>query len=487
MQKTDILKEARPYQRDAIAFSVKRIGSYHNICMGGGKTFTALNTFDVTNHHRAVVLCPKSVVPVWRREIEKWTPGIAYLCLDGNDRTAEKAVDVLRFNTYINTTGRGIVIVSYNAAAYNWTGSPARGQSKSAWLDRMPLAQSLIRFNPNFVILDEAHRIKAPHGQQSKFAAKLCWPAAKRLALSGTPLPHDLLDAFGQYRALDVNIFGYRYATFKAAFADCDPLFPSRVWKWKNQEDFRRRLHSIMYTVTEEDANLNLPPITTEWRNCNMSAEARRIYRELRKELITEWEGKELTVPNTLVKLIRLQQIACGILSLPGDEDGNRDVRIIDDAKAKLLEEMLEDLEGEPVVVFCRFKPDLVVIKSVAERLNRRYGELSGSTRWGLTNEGTMSPDVDVMGVQVQSGGLGIDLTRARYAFIYSTGHMSPGMYDQILKRVHRPGQARATFVYHLCATNTIDMAMYKAMRERKELIDVALTALKEEDSRGES
>ena len=66
-----------------------------------------------------------------------------------------------------------------------------------------------------------------------------------------------------------------------------------------------------------------------------------------------------------------------------------------------------------------------------------------------------MAEDIDICGVQLKAGGVGIDLTRARYAIYYSLD-FALGDYDQSRKRVHRPGQTRPTIYVPLIAEDTI-------------------------------
>ena len=61
-----------------------------------------------------------------------------------------------------------------------------------------------------------------------------------------------------------------------------------------------------------------------------------------------------------------------------------------------------------------------------------------------------------VLAVQIQAGGLGVDLTRAAYCIYYSLG-FSLSEYEQSLARVHRPGQTRPVAYYHLIAEHTVD------------------------------
>ena len=55
-----------------------------------------------------------------------------------------------------------------------------------------------------------------------------------------------------------------------------------------------------------------------------------------------------------------------------------------------------------------------------------------------------------------------------------STGH-NLGDYEQSLARVHRPGQERTVFYYHILAKDTIDERVYKALRARKNVVEAVL------------
>ena len=74
------------------------------------------------------------------------------------------------------------------------------------------------------------------------------------------------------------------------------------------------------------------------------------------------------------------------------------------------------------------------------------------------------------MGVQIQAGGVGIDLTQASIAIYFSVG-FSLGDYLQSLARLHRPGQRHPVTFYHLIATGTVDEKVFKALQDRQEVV----------------
>mgnify|MGYP000232781153 CR=1 FL=1 len=76
--------------------------------------------------------------------------------------------------------------------------------------------------------------------------------------------------------------------------------------------------------------------------------------------------------------------------------------------------------------------------------------------------------------MQVQAGGLGIDLSEARYAIFY-TLTFSLGDYQQAVARVHRPGQDHPVMVYRLVAAGTVDRKILHALDRRRNVIESIL------------
>jgi SNF2 family DNA or RNA helicase len=204
---------------------------------------------------------------------------------------------------------------------------------------------------------------------------------------------------------------------------------------------------------------------------CQLGAEARRAYRSLQRNLMAELDAGEVTVANALVKLLRLQQITGGYIRT----DDGLDVQI-DSAKMNLLRDVLEDIDPhEPVIVFCRFHKDLEAVNRVADETGRRSLELSGRMdelkQW-------QAGEAPVLAVQIDSGGVGVDLTRARYSVYYSLG-FSLGSYEQSLARIHRPGQTRPVEYIHLIAQDTVDEQVMVALARRADVVNSVLQQMK--------
>lgn len=330
---------------------------------------------------------------------------------------------------------------------------------ESAW--REPFGSWALAQRWDLVVFDESHRLKAPGGAASRFCSRLSDRVPQRLALTGTPMPHSPLDIYAQYRALDKRVFGTSVTRFKARYAVMGGFNGREIKGWQRQDELNQKFFSIAHRVQAEDV-LDLPPLLEVTRSCALGSQARRLYHELERDFVADLEEGRITAANALARLLRLQQLTSGY----GRTEDGRDVEV-DSAKADLLTDLMEDIGNEPVVVFARFKHDLEAIRKAAQGLKRPCFEISGARKelnlWNETG--------GVLAVQIQSGGLGINLTKARYAIYFSLG-FSLGDYLQSIARLHRYGQQRPVEIIHLITTDTVDEKVMAALAAREEVIE---------------
>jgi SNF2 family DNA or RNA helicase len=437
------------HQRDAINLlaPLKAGGCYFE--MGAGKTRVALELLRLWSPGFTLVVAPKAVLPVWQREAVKHFNGdFSVTILNGSlPARTKQAQQACRHKG-------SIVVTNYEAV----------------W--REPLATLLMQTIPGAIILDEAHKIKAPGGKASRFLSRLGKLSRRRLALTGTPLPHSPLDCYSLYRFLDPSIFGYSFVRFRARYATMGGFQQHQVIGWTNLEELHAKMYSIACRVRSEDV-LDLPDTLDETLTFELSSKARKLYRDLEKDLVAEIESGQVTAANAMVKLIRLQQLTGGWLS-PDDPESRPEQ--VDTGKAEVLKELIEGMGQEQVVVFCRFHRDLDSIHAVCKSLGVESAELSGRKNELPVWEQWKA---QVLAAQLQSGGLGIDLSQARYCCYFSHG-FSLGDYMQSRARVHRPGQTRKVTYYHLCAAKTVDEKVMKALEKRSDLVKYVVDTLRQ-------
>ena len=303
------------------------------------------------------------------------------------------------------------------------------------------------------------------------FAARLRAHARLRLALTGTPMPHSPLDIYSVARALDNRYFGNSYFAFKQDHAVMGGYQAKQVVGYRNLEQLEATMKRFTFRVGKDV--LDLPPETHVTYHCTLTAEGMRAYRSLEKDYVAQIDAGLITAANGMVVLIRLQQITGGSVRLDDDR-----WTVVDESKRKLLADTLEDIGAdEPVVVFCRFRSDMDAVHQAAQELGYTSMELSGRQD---DLKAWQDGGAQILAVQIQAGGVGVNLTRARLNIYYSLSH-SLGEYDQSLSRVHRPGQTRPVTHIHLVARGTVDERIMRALEARAEVVESVLKQLKED------
>ena len=422
--------------------------------MGTGKTLTSLMLILHLKAHRVMIASPLRVVHVWVSEIQRHVAiDIVVVALDEDAgsvaQKCEWAAEKMRL-----AEARGVPFV----CVINY---------ESVWRD--PFSGWAEKIQWDLVIADECHRLKLASGKASRFFKRLRRVAKYRIGLSGTPMPHNLLDIFGPFQFLDISIFGPAFSPFRQRFAVMGGYQNKQIVGFRNQDELQRLMSRITFRVGKEV--LDLPPETTVTYYCELTGEAARIYRDLDKDFVAGVQEGTITAQNAMVKVLRLEQITGGCVPT----DDGVEVRV-DSAKLLLLADTLEDIgDEEPVAVFCWFHADLDGVHETCEKLGLRSLELSGRRddlrRW-------QAGDAQVLAVQIQAGGEGVDFTRARYSIFYSVGY-SLGKYEQAKCRVHRPGQTKPVTHIHLVARNTVDQKIMHALERRAEIIESILAEIK--------
>jgi SNF2 family DNA or RNA helicase len=447
------------HQLAAFRFCMERMAAgYHGLLlacgMGTGKSLVACHLILHLNARRVLIVCPLRVVPVWVAQFERHVNApMIVLALDEEvgsvAKKKELAAEKMKLAAALNQPY--VAIINYEA------------------LFREPFLSWACTVAWDMGIADEIHRAKAPGGRISLAMKRLRAHMNVRVGLTGTPMPHGPMDIYAIFRFLDGRVFGPSFAAFRQEYAVMGGYQRKQITGFQNLEKLEALMNKITFRVGKNV--LDLPSETHLTYHCLLSPEAQRIYDGLHQSFVAGVKEGTITATNALVKLLREAQITGGSV-----KDDNGVEHRIDHSKQKLLADTLEDMgPEEPVVVFCRFHADLDAVHEACEQHGFTSMELSGRRdelkRW-QAGEG------QVLAVQISAGGIGVDLTRARYSIYYSLS-FSLGEYDQSLSRVHRPGQTRPVEHIHLLARSTVDVKIMRALEKRADVVDAILAEIR--------
>ena len=429
----------------------KLYGAMLAMAMGTGKSRVACELATEIKAERVLIVCPLRVIDVWGQQLARFAPQYRFVPLkDGGVQSRTEAAR--RYIAWSEARKQPVALaINYDAARI----SPFANWAATRMWD--------------LVIADESHRLKDPRGRASIFMAKLGLMARRRLALTGTPMPHEPIDIWSQFRFMNPFHLDRTYGEFKSRYAVMGGFMNRQVKDWRDLDDLERRFRELAFRVSDDV--LDLPPELDEVRSTTMDERGAEAYRQMEREYIALVEEGVIVAANAMVRLLRLQQMTSGWV--PGED---RTLIHIDNEKERLLEELLEDLK-EPVVVFCRFRSDLDAVHRAAAHALHGSWELSGErdelAQWQRGEEGA-----NVLAAQIQAGGVGVDLTRARVAIYYSIGFKLDD-YVQSRARIRRPPQQRPCLYIHLQIRHSIDEYVLRAVEARSDLVDSVLQELK--------
>lgn len=401
-----------------------------------------------------LIVCPIAVGPAWAKQIGLFDRRRkAVIAVSGSATSRARAI-----REAVEAGGPVAVVVNYDSV---WRGEVGKTIASAKW---------------DAIVLDESHRIKSPNGRCSKWLAKLAQsqPQAKRACLSGTPTPQSPLDWWSQLRFLDESLVHRSFNEFRSRIAITHPRFRGWVTGFRPAAlaDLRRHVDPVVHRVTAAEV-LTLPPAIHTVIPVEVSRATAEFYRSLEDEMVAAVQEGVVTAANRMVVVGRLQAATSGFTRV----DASDTFTLIDGDPAKRLaiREFLEDFPlREPLVVFTRFIEDINQVIAEVKASGRSVSELSGRAkhleRW-------QAGETDVLVVQQQAGGAGVDLTRACYCIYYSLSH-SLGDYEQSLGRLHRHGQTRPVRYYHLVCRGSVDETIYQSLAEKRDVVESILARL---------
>jgi superfamily II DNA or RNA helicase len=402
--------------------------------MGLGKTVQVLTLLATRplEKLRHIVVCPASVVPVWREEAARFFPQLKVEVLKSGNDFAARPEPAL------------------------WLASYAQLRKHRELLDRAEFG---------YAILDEGQFIKNPDAKVTHACQAI--RARHRFVLSGTPLENRQLDLWSIFRFLLPGLLGTR-AGFEAALVrDRDGTV----------ERLRVQIAPFVLRRTKDEVAKELPAKVVMDLRCPLTDAQRLEYakicdeglRRLGSDIGTAIREKSFGL---FALLTRLRQACCDPDLLPWVHSGPEDSGKLNVLVAKLAEVLAG---GHKVVIFSQF---VMFLDRVRELLAAQFPdvarfELTGSTidRQKPVQQFQTAPDRAIMLVSLKAAGTGITLHAADYVFLLDPW-WNPAVEDQAIDRVHRLGQTNPVFVYRLMTAGTIEERIQALKAEKKAMFD---------------
>ena len=384
---------------------------------------------------------------VWRQEGSKWTQfrHLVFALLHGDKKDAALKSDA---DVYL-----------INPEGIEWLCKKFFGRSLAEKFD--------------IVTIDELTKFKNSQADRSKALRPRLARVPRRWGLTGSLAPNGFMDLFGQMLILDDGAALGRYIThYRDSYFQLDydgftyALMPGA------EKRIVQKIAPYWLQMSADDY-LQLPQIVPDPRVVDLDTTSRKTYNKMKKDMIAQLPEGIVTAANAAATYSKLAQMANGAVYV-GEQ---RKVALIHDAKLDALEELLEELDGKPLLLAYEFNHDL-------DRLVERFGtpnKATGRKELPYLGKGTTAKqesewtaawnrnDIALFPCHPASAGHGLNLQEGNAGHVCWFGPIwDLELYDQFLRRVRRSGNTAQRIMNHmLIVRDSIDELKVLALEDK--------------------
>lgn len=443
------------YQQHCIdrIIEIKKIGLF--LDMGLGKTVITLtairelmyNRFEV---RRVLVIAPKKVAEgTWTKEKDKW-----------------EHTKILRVSPVLGSQAKRIRALNTPADIY------IINRENVSWL--VDYYRNSWPFD--MVVIDESSSFKSHKAKRFKSLASIGNRIVRLVELTGTPSPNGLNDLWSQVFLLDGGErLGKRYTQFRERYFDPGDRGNNIVYNYKakpgSEDSILAKISDICVSMKAEDY-LQLPDIIYHQVPVILDAKAEKAYRELERKMVLELPEDETDISVTSAAALsnKLLQLANGALY-----DDDHEAHEVHGCKLEAFVELIESLQGKPVLVFYNFQHDRERLLKVLEKSGLRIRELKTIQDEDDWND----RKVDVLLTHPASSAYGLNLQQGGNHVIWFGLTWNYELYTQANKRLHRQGQTEKVIIHHLVCSGTRDEDVMQALERKDDVQNWVMKSLK--------
>lgn len=411
--------------------------------MGLGKTLQTIAFLgylrylkDIDGPH--IVIVPKSTLNNWKREFSKWTPEVEAVVLSGDKEERQHLLKDIVLECKFD-----VLITSYEMVI----------KEKS----------TLKRFMWQYIIVDEAHRIKNEQSTLSQIIR--LFHSKSRLLITGTPLQNNLHELWALLNFLLPDVFGDSDA-FDRWFEQSDTE--------KDQDVVVQQLHTVLSPFllrrlkSEVETSL-LPKIETNLYVGMTDMQVQWYKSLLEKDLdaVNGAIGKREGNTRLLNIVMQLRKCCNHPYLFEGAEPGppyTTDEHLIFNAgKMIVLDKLLKKKKeaGSRVLIFSQMSRLLDILEDYCFFRDYDYCRIDGSTAHeerieAIDQFNEPGSEKFIFLLTTRAGGLGINLVTADTVVIYDSD-WNPQADLQAMDRAHRIGQKKQVHVYRFVTENAIE------------------------------
>lgn len=342
--------------------------------------------------------------------------------------------------------------------------------------------QDLMERGMRSLVIDELSKFKHPKTKRFKLLEPYLKGFRQRWGLTGSPAANNLIDLFGECKVLDLGKRLGRFITYFRRLYCYQTGYMGK--EWVPQPGAEPRIYAaikdLALTMRATD-HLDLPELMQENVWVDLSPAARKFYDTFEADMIAEFGKVEFVAGSAGVVSGKCRQIASGGLyydvltgkpSQSSKQQGELSDRMqrftkhIHDAKTEALSDLVDELQGAPLLVGIGFRHDRDRIRlALGDKTPSLDGDTAQADAENIIRRWNMG-EINVLLFHPQAAGHGINLQGCGCAHVcWYTPPWDRELYDQSIARVWRQGtKAKRVVVHRILARETVDEAVVKAL-----------------------
>lgn len=477
------------YQKKGVKFLLEHAGAALFLDPGLGKTSITLSALKVLKSEEmsgiSLVIAPLRIChSVWPNEVKKWT------------NFEHMTVKVLHGSKKEDVLAEGADIMCVNPEGLEWLFGVTKTKLKTGKVridvDRKRLDYLFKKLNMTDLIIDESTKFKRAGSQRFKILKLVLQYFKRRWILTGTPAPNGMMDLFAQIFIVDLGrsftpfITHYRKRFFNSVgFGGF-----TYVLKPGAEAEIYKIIKPLVLRLDAKDY-LELPEIIPNPVKLTLPDAAMAVYTEMEDELVVELSSGIVTAASGAAAMGKCEQIANGGLYKQADallagkrRKGHEGWTLIHEAKNDATVDIVDELNGQPVIIAYQFDHDLDRLRGVFGKDTPYIGGGVSAAEGKRIEADWNRGRIPVLLLQPQSAAHGLNLQNASDAEV---GHVvwysltsDLELFDQLNKRVARQGSKHKRVIVHmLVARKTVDEAKVTRLASKDKRQTALLDALR--------
>jgi SNF2 family DNA or RNA helicase len=320
------------------------------------------------------------------------------------------------------------------------------------------------------LVVDESTKFKNVRSKRFKSIKQFAPRFNRRVILTGTPIPNSLQDIFPQIYLLDLGEALGKYVTHfrERYFIKTGYMGYTLEAKPNAQKNVEEKISHLVYRI--ENKRLIEPKINNIY--IDLPPKVRKIYNEVEKNLFAIIGDEDYLLPSASSAYNACRQIASGGLYEAIDieaENINRKTFSLHCKKAEMLEHMIGELQGSPLLIGYHYK---FIVDQIKKHLKKRVPAINGETNAksiAKTIRDWNHGKIQVLLGQPQSMGHGLNLQHGpckNICWYNLTDNFEN--YDQFNRRIiGRKGSKTKVVIHHILARDTLDEVIIGRFEEK--------------------